>query len=68
MQSRYDEYNLYYRGRNASIILAAGVYLYSLFDIMYFHPQTEPNSSPLSISITEDFTPSLSLRLTLPEF
>ena len=68
MQSRYDDCNLYYHGRNASIILAAGVYLYSLFDIMYFHPQTEPNSSPLSMSITEDFTPSLSLRLTLPEF
>ena len=68
MDSQYDDCNLYYRGRNASIALAVGIYLYSLFDIMYFHPQTEPQSSPFSLSVTEDFTPTLTLKVNLPEF
>ncbi len=66
MQDLYDEYNLYYRGRNVSLILAAGVYIYSLFDVMYFPPEIDNNSETLSLSLQPGMPCRLTLNINLP--
>jgi hypothetical protein len=51
MQSLYDHYNNYNRARYGSLILAAGVYLYSLYDALAVPPPAaKPN--PLTLSLT----------------
>jgi hypothetical protein len=40
IQSRYDDYNMYYKLRNASIFTSAAIYLYSLADCLYTQPTT----------------------------
>lgn len=64
MQRLYDDVNLYYRGRYASAILAAGVYLYSLFDVLYFPPPSESKPSRLSLAPSLRTGPSITLTLT----
>lgn len=67
MQGLYDDYNLYYRGRNATLLLAAGVYLYSLFDIIYINPHV-PLAHPSLALIANPTPPSqigIKLSLTL---
>jgi tetratricopeptide (TPR) repeat protein len=49
MQDLYDDANSFYRARNASIGLAAGVYLFSLYDALHLPPQKRGGES-LSIS------------------
>lgn len=61
MQDLYDEYNFFYRGRYTSLILAGAVYLYSLFDVVYFPPESTTESSLISLSVS----PSRSRLLTL---
>lgn len=68
MQSLYDDCNLYYRGRYASAILAAGVYLYSLFDVMFPSPGNQAGSSTLSLSVCPGSPSFLTLSFTLPPF
>lgn len=60
MQSRYDRYNNYNRARYGAIFLAAGVYLYSLYDALVMPPPGE-KSNPISLSISPGTNPTLSL-------
>ena len=50
MQDLYDDSNAYYRARNAAIGLAAGVYLYSLFDALNL-PLQRRGSESLTLSL-----------------
>ena len=69
MQSRYDDCNLYYWGRNASAILAVGVYLYSLFDVMFLPPRAQTGPPKLSLSAFSGSPGAIvTLRLPLPPF
>jgi tetratricopeptide (TPR) repeat protein len=52
MQSLYDDYNLFYKGRYTSLILAGAVYLYSLFDVVYFPPESTTESNFISLSVS----------------
>ncbi len=65
MQDRYDDYNFFYRGRTASMLLAVGVYLYSLADVLYFPPK-EPESSSVSFNLTPRGGALITLTLPLP--
>ncbi len=49
MESLYDEVNLYYRAKYAAAILAAGVYLYSLYDALFLPPNTPSRLTQLQI-------------------
>lgn len=68
MQDRYDEYNLFYHGRNATALLALGVYVYSLLDALYFPPSLSNDRSNLSLHVSPDMGNLLSIRITLPVF
>jgi len=51
----YDRYNTYYRARNLTAALAAGVYLYSLVDAIYFPPRRGSGLTfPLTFQVTPD--------------
>ncbi len=63
MQDLYDETNLYYRARSAAAILAAGVYLYSLYDAAYFPAHQFSESATLSLQISPEETRLLTIRL-----
>jgi hypothetical protein len=66
MQERYDEYNLLYRARSTSLILAAGVYLYSLADVLYFPPKT--GAPQITMRFSSESERFLSLTITIPNF
>jgi hypothetical protein len=66
MQSRYDDYNLYYYGRNTSALLALGVYVYSLLDALYFPPAPSSQQKGLTLHVSPDMENILSVRFTLP--
>lgn len=65
MQSLYDDYNFFYRGKNASLILAAGIYLYSLVDVLYFPPAPSA-SQKVSLSILPQPESLIRLTFTFP--
>jgi len=60
MQGLYDQANNFYRARNASIGLAVGVYLFSLYDALHLPPQTGVGES-----LTLTYQPRLSKLLSL---
>jgi len=64
-QEKYDKYNNLYRGRYVSLALAAGVYLYSVFDTIYFPPSTDNTPAKLSLDIGPNATPQVTLTLNL---
>ena len=66
MQSLYDEYNLFYRGRYASLFLAAGVYVYSLFDVLYFPPAIEDEPIALTFSVSPHPLRLVTFNINLP--
>lgn len=68
MQIRYDEYNQFYYGRNATAILAVGVYVYSLLDALYFPPPSTSDRGNLSLQVSPDMGNLISIRITLPSF
>ena len=60
MQNLYDDANNFYRARNASIGLAVGVYLFSLYDALHLPPQKQDGQS-LTLSCQPRLTSLLSL-------
>ncbi|MBU0517510.1 hypothetical protein KKA00_03865 [bacterium] len=64
-QEKYDKYNNLYRGRYASLALAAGVYLYSLFDAIYLPPATDQSTTSLSLGFGPEATPQITLTVNL---
>ncbi|HEX7342768.1 MAG TPA: DUF5683 domain-containing protein [bacterium] len=62
MQDLYDDANNFYRARNASIALAAGVYLFSLYDALHLLPQQRVEAT-LTFSCQPDPEKFLSLTL-----
>jgi hypothetical protein len=64
MQNLYDQYNLYYRARNAAIVLAAGVYLFSLYDALSLSPlQVQDNTLSVTFSPNPSRMAVVTLRL-----
>jgi len=62
MQDLYDEANLYYRAKYVSAILAAGVYLYSLYDAAYLS-SSPSKKSPISLSVSPVLRSLLTLKV-----
>jgi hypothetical protein len=48
----YDQSNLYYKGRIITASLAAGVYLYSLFDAAYYTPADQKRANQVSLLLS----------------
>jgi len=64
MQALYDDANNFYRARNASIGLAVGVYLFSLYDALHLPPQKGDGES-LSLTCQPRLSRLLSLTWRL---
>jgi len=65
MQSLYDEYNNFYRARNASLGLAVAVYLYSLIDALYLTPDLTEDQPTLTLSVNPDQFARLTLNFNI---
>lgn len=66
MQDLYDKANDYYHLRNGAAVLAAVVYLYSLFDAAYLPPAANEPSARISLQIKPDQRRMISVNLRLP--
>ncbi|MFH1861494.1 MAG: DUF5683 domain-containing protein, partial [bacterium] len=63
-QDLYKDCNFYYQARNVSAIVAVGIYLYSVFDVMYSPPvNVKKKTFPVTLRITSDQQLSLIIHL-----
>lgn len=61
MNSLYDDVNLYYHLKYTSALLAGGIYLYSLYDVLFWPPREDKKNPPISLH----FSPLPSSFITL---
>jgi tetratricopeptide (TPR) repeat protein len=65
MQDLYDETNDFYHLRNGAAVLAAAVYLYSLFDAAYLPPDTNKPPAGVGLQIAPDLRKMIRVNFRL---